>query len=256
MDTTQEEKTAVAVAPEGVQTPEPETTPTVSKKNLCSTLCSPTMIAIAVGIILILGAGYYAYTAFYKGGGVVAVVNGTKIYSTEYEEGVALMQQNATQQGADLSDESIVSQIRSQVLEGLIDNTLILSAAKASGITATDEAIQAKYDELVQELGSQEELTKRMGEIGLTEEKLRSNIKDRILADAYTEAETDIETVTVSDEEVNEFVKKISEGGMELPPLEEIRPQIEAEITAQKKQEIVLSLLEKLRSEADIEKRI
>lgn len=254
MDTTQEENTTKET-PVEVASPEvgvDDSTPSVCKKR-----CNPTIIASVIAAVLIIGAiSYYVYTNNYSHGSVVAVVNRTKLYQDEFEDSVKLMEQNASQQGIDITDASVTTEIRNQALSVLIDNALILTAAKKSGVTASAEEVQEKYDALITDLGSQEALTAKMVEIGLTEEKLRSNIEERILADKYIEAETDIENVTVSDVEVTEFAKTVTDGGMELPPLDEVRPQIEAEITAQKKQQIVTNLLDTLRSDATIEKKI
>ena len=95
-----------------------------------------------------------------------------------------------------------------------------------------------------------------MAEVGLTEEKLRSNIAERILSDLYIESVTTIEDVKVSDEEVKEFLKSINTGDAKLPPLDEIRPQIEEQILGQKRQQIVTDLLAKLRSEGKVEIKI
>jgi peptidyl-prolyl cis-trans isomerase SurA len=276
MDTTQENKptetpvteavdtssaTPVTEAPKvctaGLDTPAPAGVCTVGLDTPQASLPFykkyATFIALAVGVAIIAGAGFFAYSSsFFEP--VVAKVNGKKIYQREFDESVALIEQSATQQGGvDLSDESIQTEIRTQALDVLINNALITTSAEEAGIVVTDADIQAKYDELVTELGTQEELTARMAEMGLTEEKLRSNIADRILADRYIESETDIETVAVTDEEIAEFVKAISTGDTKLPPLEEIRPQIEAQIMSQKQQQIITDFLEKLRNEAEIE---
>ncbi len=207
------------------------------------------LVATLLSVLIVAGAIWYVYYAPV----VVAVVDGNRIYEDELAESIALVEQAAAQQGIDPSDEQVQLEIRSQALEILINNTMLLGAAEEAGITVTPEDAQTKYDELVAELGSEEELLARMKEMGLTEKKLRSNIEERILADKYIESVTDIETLSVTDAEVDEFVKALSTGGTELPPLEEIRPQIEAQILNQKQQQVVAELITKLRTEAEIE---
>ncbi len=212
-----------------------------------------TYIALALGAAIILGAGFYMYSGFSTRGAVVATVNGTKIYQAELDESVNLLSQSAAAQGADVSDPATLAEIRTQALDVLISNTLITAAAEKEGVTVSADDVQKQYDELLAQFGTQEELSAKMTEVGLTEEKLRTNISDRILADRYVEAVTDIETVTVTDEEIAEFLKAVSTNGAEMPPLEEIRPQIEAQLIGQKQQELITSLLEKLRAEASVE---
>ncbi len=212
-----------------------------------------THIALALGAAIILGAGFYMYSDFGTRGEVVATVNGAKIYQAELDESINLLSQSAAAQGANITDPATLAEIRTQALEVLISNTLITAAAEAEGITVSEEDVQKQYDDLTAQFGTPEELAAKMTEVGLTEEKLRENISDRILADRYVEAVTDIETVAVTDEEVAEFVKTISADGAKIPPLEEIRPQIESQLIMQKQQEIITTLVEKLRTEATVE---
>lgn len=244
-----------------------EHTPTATETsaNVCATgsdtPCQPfykkyaTHIALALAAVIILGAGFYMYSGFLgfgTRGAVVATVNGTKIYQPELDESISLLSQSAAAQGANISDQKTLDEIKTQALEVLISNTLMTAAAKKEGITVSDEDVQKQFDELLKQFGTQEELTAKMTEVGLTEEKLRKNISDRILAERYIEAVTDIETVAVTDEEVAEFIKTITANGTELPPLEEIRPQIEAQLVGEKQQKIITELVEKLRADADV----
>ncbi len=211
--------------------------------------------SLIIALALLVGAGWYGYT-INTTGGTVAIVNGKKIFQNEFNESVTLIEQTATSQGADLADEAVRAEVNKQALEILINNALLITAAEKAGFTAETTEVDAKYAELVAQLGGEEGLETKMTEIGLTKEKLKRNIKERILADKYIESETTIKTLTVSDEEVAEFLKGIPTDPKDLPPLEEIRPQIEAEILSQKQQEVVTELLAKLRGESDIEVKI
>lgn len=252
MDTTQEEKrvdeeitTPTEIHSEEIVASPVQSTPLYKNKQL--------LIAVCVAVILLLGAGSYVYTTQDRNGTAVAVVNGKKIYQKEYTESLTLIKQTATQQGEDVTQDAVQEAVKKQALEVLVNSALLVTAAEKKGITADNDEVQVKYDELVTQLGSQEELTKKMAEVNLTETKLRSNIRERIITDKYIELETNINDITVSDTEIAEFVKQISTGDTELPPLEEIRPQIEAQILNQKQQQIIQDLLEKLKSEAEIQ---
>lgn len=210
------------------------------------------LVAVAIALLVVLGAGYFAYTQYYVGGGVAAVVNGKKIYMNEFNDSVALIEQTAAQQGIDTTDPAAKKGMTDQAMEVLVSNALLITAAEKAGFAADGAAIQEKYDELVTQLGDEATLKARMTEIGLTEEKLRLNIADRILADQYIESETTIAALTVAPEEVDAFLKSIDTGEAVLPPIDEIRPQIEAELLSQKQQQIVTDLIEKLRGEASI----
>lgn len=252
MDSTQQkEQEGIGVLPENILNTESvggESTTVLLDTPLPWYKNTKLVVAIIVALILLGGSGLYAYT-MYATGGTVATVNGKKIYQKEFNESVALIQQNATLQGV----ETTPTDLNAQALEVLINNALLITAAEGAGFEVTDEDIQKKFDELTTQLGGAEALTAKMLEVGLTEEKLRQNIAERILSDLYIESVTGIEDLSVSDEEVAEFIKTIDVGDAELPPLEEIRPQIESTILTQKQQQIVTDLLTKLRSEATID---
>jgi len=255
MDTPQEKEVHAEVTPSPVTeatvpTPEAPAIPVAGATPFYKK--HQALIALVVGILVVL-AGYFAYMALYGKGDVIATVNGKNIYANEFNESITLIEKNVVLQGVDISDETVKGQIRTQALETLINNTLIITAAKNAGIVVTDEAFKETYDALVNEVGGADTLTLRMAEIGLTEKELRENINERILADQYIESQTDIENLVVSEEEIQEFITALNAGEGELPPLEEIRPQIVGQILSQKQQQIVLDLLAKLRAEATIE---
>lgn len=260
MDSIQkDEHTIVGVLPETVLTT--ETSPEEASPVILLEAPTPwyknttVLVAMVVALALLGGASYYAYS-MYSTGGTVAVVNGTKITQKEFNENVVLIEQNATLQGADITDEATKKEIQSQALEVLINNALLLGAANGAGFNVTDEDIQKKYDELATQLGGAEALAAKMLEVGLTEEKLRSNIAERILTDLYIESVTPIEELAVSDVEVAEFYKTINTGDTKLPPLAEIEAQIKEQILGQKRQQIVTDLLAKLRAEGSVEIKI
>ncbi len=213
------------------------------------------LIALAVALALILGAGYYAYMMSTTGG-TVAVVNGKKITQKEFAENISLIEQAATAQGADITTPEVQKEIRNQALEVLVNNALLITAALGEEMTVTDDEVKAKYDDLIKQLGSEDELKKRMAEVGLTEEKLQNNIHERILFDKYIESKTDVNALTVTDEEINAFIKTINTGETTLPPLEEIKPQIEAQLLSQKKQQVIDDILTTLKGEATIDMKI
>lgn len=248
------------------QTPHPQETTTTAEATVIDhiaespALPTPTpshkgkylIGALLIALILLGGAGYFIYTQNYKDGGVVATVNGSKIYKNELEESIGIIEQAAIAQQIDITQETAKQEIQQQALDVLVNNALIISGAKKAGFVASEEDIQKKYDELVASVGNIEELNARMASVGLTEAKLRENIKERILADQYIESETPIEEITVTDEEITAFLTSLNVDIATLPPMEELKPQLEAEIINQKQQKIVEELIKTLRSDANI----
>jgi FKBP-type peptidyl-prolyl cis-trans isomerase (trigger factor) len=222
---------------------------TASRKNL--------FVIIAIAVAILIAGGYYFYTAKMADGGPVAVVNGFKIAREEFNNSVEMIKQTASLQGANVEDPQVQTVINEQALDILVNNALLIEGAKNSGITVDDARIEEEYEKLLADIGGEEELTARMAEVGLTQEKLRNNIKERILVDSFLEAETDVENVTATEEEVlalyESFTANAEEG---VPSIDELRPQVEEQIKAQKQQAIVNDFLMNLRENADIEIKI
>lgn len=183
---------------------------------------------------------------------VAAIVNGTRITVAEFERDVAMMEKGAALQGIDVNEPSIHTEIRTQALNNLVMNELLLGAARRSGAKTDDASIQKAYTELAESVGGEEELLSRMETVGLSRDTLMDNITARLLVDAYLEANTDIESLTVTDDEVQTYIASMESAGITMPPLEEIKPDIEASLLAEKQQELMNTHIEELKNKADI----
>lgn len=210
------------------------------------------LITAAIVVVLggIIAGGYYLYVTRYE---PVAVVNGFKIARKEFNDSVSMITQTASLQGADITDTAVQQQISDQAMEILVSNKLLLEGASAKGITADETAVQAEYDKLIAELGTEDELKKRMAEVGISEAKLRSNIGERLIVDAYLKAETDIDEVKIEESDLKARYDSYVAGGVQIPPYEEVKAQLESQMLGEKQQEIVNNFIASLKEKAAIE---
>lgn len=224
-------------------------------------------LVFALGVALVLG-GYFL--VFKKGmldevpflGGLdsisagesVATVNGAKISRVDFENSKNAMVQSYTEQGGDATTPEIVAEIEKQALDTLISTELLTAAAKAGGFSATDAEVQTEYDGILERFGSAEALKTQMDALGMSEADLRADIRDQLAVSAYVTATISPYDLALTEEEITGFYDSLAAGGMEnLPPLDEIRPQIEAQLTSGKQQTAVQKLIETLRAAATIE---
>ncbi|HEU4677680.1 MAG TPA: SurA N-terminal domain-containing protein [Candidatus Paceibacterota bacterium] len=213
--------------------------------------------AIVAALILIAGAGYYVYSQYYAKGGIVAVVNGRNIYRSELDESIAMVGENAQAYGIDETSSTANKDKQDRAMEVLVDNALLITAAENAGFDADDETVQKSYDDLVAQIGGEDALKSQMAAVGLTESRLRDNIRERVLVGKYIESVNPSDTISVSDKEVDDFIAQLKANNVELPDdMTTLRPQIEAEIKAQKQQQLVDALITKLKGEAQIDMRI
>ncbi|TNC16670.1 peptidylprolyl isomerase [Georgenia sp. 311] len=186
---------------------------------------------------------------------VVAVVDGVEITREEFEQVYASQLQQAFMQSQMTGQEVDQDQLKQQTAEGLVDTQLLLAEAEARSIAPTDEEVNAAAEELAASsgLGSADELFSMLEQQGLGREEAMDELRlqtsvEQLVADEageFTPADEDIQAL------YDEAAGQAGEGG-ELPPLEEVRPQIEAQLQQQHESEVVQALLEQLRADADI----
>lgn len=186
---------------------------------------------------------------------VVAVVNGLEIPKEEMVESVANVGVQAQSQGMDVSSEEVQDLIEQQAIDGLVNTKLLIQAAIEAGITVTDEEIQAQIATIETQLGGAEVLAARVDELGLTMEDVEQDVREQILIDEYIRRESPGLQTEVTAEEIEAFYNQLIAGaqGQEVPSLEEVGPQIEAQLVAQNEQQAVADNIEELRNSAEIE---
>lgn len=212
------------------------------------------MVAITIIALAMIGAGgYYYYKTKIQGKGPVAVVNGINIDRKDYNDSITILTTSAAQQGANVTDPKIISTIKAQTLDTLINNALLIGGAKAAGFTADNATVEADYKALVEQLGGADALKAQMTKVGLTDAKLRSNIADRVVVDAFLNAKTDLKTATTTPDDVLAFYNSLKAQSTSTPPLAEIRPQIEQQLLGQKQQTIVSDFIKTLHDAAKIQ---
>ncbi|KKR47384.1 MAG: hypothetical protein UT83_C0010G0014 [Parcubacteria group bacterium GW2011_GWA2_40_143] len=181
----------------------------------------------------------------------VVRVNGEEIARAKLEDAEAKI---AMGQGIDVAslDAASLKQLETQALDALIANALIQQAVASSGIAATGAEIDAQMTIIKSQFQDDSQFKGALLEQKLSESDLRSQVAGRLAQQMYLEQAVDIASITVSDEEVNALYNQaaVSEN---VPPLEDVRGQIESFIVGQKQQEIITAHVQKLRAAASIE---
>ena len=259
------------------ETPKESSAPVTDGSKAGSSIMPIIIGAIVVALLMIAGAWYFMSGNGDGGSGtgsganpipteqssfefeegdpneVVAVVNGAELLRSQFNDTRNQIAQAAQQQGLTPETEGAVEQINNQAIETLVNTELILQAASAAEVTVEDGAVDTRMAEIIQSVGGEEQLAQSLERLGLTEESLRADLEQEVLIEAYLD--TQLEEFIASEEEINALYDQAA-AGQELPPLEEIRGQVEQQVVATKRQEAVTQLVETLRSEAEIDVRI
>ena len=183
----------------------------------------------------------------------VAVVNGVKISKTQYEKNREQIIASAGQQGLDITDEKVKSEIDAQAIDVLVNTELLRQAAKEAGVEVTPEQVEGRYQEVITSVGGDEELAKRMTELGITETSLRNDIEGEILIQSYLTEAVDTSGVTVEELEITTAYKNAGGADAGLPPLADVHTQIEDQLKSVKEQELITAFIQTLKDKATIE---
>lgn len=210
----------------------------------------------AVLLVVLLGliaAGYVYFGGASNPTGPVARVNGIEISRTDYNNSVRTLAQSAATQGFNLNDPQTQTQIQAQALTSLINAELLLQAALDAGVIATDADVQTEYDAIVTSLGGDEALQNQLAANNITEDDLRSDIRDQLTIRAYVEQAVNSGDTSATDAEINEVYSQLVSLGYELPELGSIQPAIAERLQLEKEQGLLYSLIDSLRADADVE---
>ena len=189
--------------------------------------------------------------------GTVALVNGVAINQIEFQNSVKNVTEAYVQQGLDIEDPATKDVINSEAVKRLINTELLLQAASKAGYTADDARVEEQVEVLTKEFGGKEALMSRLAELQIDERMLHNDVREQIIVSNYLEKETAVGSITVNDEEVAIFYENLkTQYGEQLPPLEDIRTQVEADIRVQKQQGVLSEILADLRAAAEVEVRI
>ena len=173
---------------------------------------------------------------------VVATVNGEEIM----QEDVTFLKEALLEQGQELSEENIVEQ--------LIMQKLILGEARNRGYVPTTEEAEAELESQLSLQGmTLDRYRERIESQGVSYEGHIEEVKQDIAVNNFVASYLERNRPDVSEEDVAEFYAVFEEQNpSQAPPLEDVREQIVMSLEQQKEQEILNSLLERLRSEAAI----
>lgn len=188
---------------------------------------------------------------------VVAEVNGVEITKDEFAS-LYEMQFTQWQAQAQQSGEAIdQDQLRTQTAEAMVDIELMMQEADDRKIELTQEELDSALEELAaaSQLESTDDLFAALKEQGMDEKEVLSELEmqervDRLLTEEVGEVQpTEEELRTLYDQVA---AQQGQSGGGELPPFEDVKPQLVEQVVNTKKSEAQQALVAELRERAEI----
>ena len=148
----------------------------------------------------------------YSGDFIVAVVNSELVTAGELEQRIERIRAASAPRGA--ARPPVTDQMRQQALESLIEERVLLTHARDSGMRVDD----AEIDRAVQSIAVQNKLTlpqlrERVAAEGMDYARFRTTLRDQILLERVREREVGQRT-RVSDAEIEKFLaERLAQGG-------------------------------------------
>ncbi|SER80299.1 SurA N-terminal domain-containing protein [Salipaludibacillus aurantiacus] len=189
---------------------------------------------------------------------VVAEVNGEEIPREEFEPAYEGQFQQAAMQTQMTGEEVDQEMLKEQVADNMVNTELLVQEAENEGYEATEEEIDETLEEIAMQSGlaSEEEFLAALEEQGTDEEEVMSQVETQVKVDQLVASEAgDIE---VTDEELEETYEQLeaqhAQMGQEgdVPSFEEVKPELEEQVRAEKEGQAAQEIVENLREDADV----
>jgi FKBP-type peptidyl-prolyl cis-trans isomerase (trigger factor) len=184
---------------------------------------------------------------------VVATVDGKDISKKEYKKELDAMKATYEQQGmpADQMDSKMKEQLEKSVLDQMINAELLLQTAEKDGISVEQKEIDAELEKIKTNFEDEKQYEEALKKNKLSEKELKAQLKKQMTVTQYLDSK--IGKVEASDQEIQAMYdqyKQQAEGQKQKPEeLEKIKPQLEQQVLAQKKDEKITQLVEKIRKD-------
>jgi len=222
------------------------------------------VILIVVLVVALAVVGFFVF----RGDGLsglngdvenAAMVNGVAISKTIYDNQLALTLSSFKSQGMDVENADNLAQIKTRVLDDLINNELVNQGIASAGIKTNEEDVNKQVEAVIEQAGGTEKYQQELTKANLTEKQFKENISKQLALQAYLTANVDVSSITVGDDEISQFYKEYSDAQktasstIEIPALKDVSDQIKQQISADKQQTLINEFLKSLRDKATIE---
>lgn len=141
----------------------------------------------------------------------VATVNNEEITKEEFLEVEEQEKQQLMMMGMDPESEEaeqMMGEMRPQILENLIANTVLMQRVEEEGIEVSEEDVEDQYQQYVEQVGGEEMLEQQMEQAGMTKEDFKQEIAEhlpvQIYVESYLEENLDEEELEFTEEELRE----------------------------------------------------
>src|SRR3989344_4528869 len=113
------------------------------------------------------------------------MVNGVAISKTIYDNQLALTLSSFKSQGMDFENADNLAQIKTRVLDDLINNELVNQGIASAGIKTNEEDVNKQVEAVIEQAGGTEKYQQELTKANLTEKQFKENISKQLALQAY-----------------------------------------------------------------------
>ena len=210
-------------------------------------------IVVIIVLALLGGIGYVALKNVPSSDeGLAARVNGEEVKKALLEKRFDQIKASYEAQGTPLADQDVTT-IRQQLLDGLISETLLLQYAREQGISANEEMIENEYQQIVLQFPKEEDFQNMLTTQGMNIQELRQEISRQLIFQQIADRKATEANIVIPEGEMRQTYDETVASGVEVPPFEEVRGEIEEFLKQQKIGQLMDELVGQLRAQASIE---
>ncbi|OHA18559.1 MAG: hypothetical protein A2664_02890 [Candidatus Taylorbacteria bacterium RIFCSPHIGHO2_01_FULL_46_22b] len=207
-------------------------------------------VVIILIIVVIALLGFYFMK---QADGAVAIVNSEKITQGEYDLRYAQLAASIVSQGRSATTTEMQTAIKQQVVDTLISETLILQAARKEGIKQNNEEIDALFSQNKTQFGDTAAFEKALKDQGFSQKTFKDALVRNNIVQQYLSKHVDLTSAKATDAEIRSFYDQAALESSNVPPLSEVRTQVENQIIQQKQQLLISNYVNLLRASSTIE---
>lgn len=232
----------------------------IKKKWYISLAAAVAVLIVLAGLLYMLEQQGRVNTGLFDGvnrmvamNKAVATVNDTKISQFDLEISMSQISAGAAIQGIDIADPEVKSKIQDQAIDMLVNTELLKQEAAARNIVVTDADVDARLESLKTDVGGEEILAERMAEFNIDQKTLLRDIRNELTIQALLDEVFKEKGTEVTNKDIQDFYEAAGGNAAGLPPLADVREQIEQQVRSNKEQEIVTTFVAELKEKAKVD---
>lgn len=217
-------------------------------------------ILLVVILVVLAAAGYVGYKKgiLSFGGKSVATVNGYSIKEHDLEIRLAQVKANYQGQNVKFDDPAVLQNIKTQLVNEMVNEQLVYEEAVKKGNKATDEEMKAASDQIKANYGGDDKFKAQLESFGMTEKDLNVAIERNIVIQKYIQQFSVEQNATASDDEISQLYAQLTQGNTSTttPKLVDVKDQLSNQIKQQKVSQKLAARIEELKQSAKIDIKI